>query len=135
MGQSRVDRLREVIPPDGTDFIKVFGPGGTGIDTGGLVSQDATVKFVAPSAETSSTGPEGFRDTWADWLEAWETYRIYFDDMFEKGDSVVMLTRLHGVTKRGGVELQQEAAAIFRFEGDQVVELEFNLDREDALKG
>jgi hypothetical protein len=92
------------------------------------------VKFVASSAETSSVGPDGFRDTWADWLQAWKSYYIYFDEVFEKGDSVVLLTRLQGVTKRDGVELQQEAAAVFRFEGDQIVELEFNLDREDALK-
>ena len=133
MGESRVEQVRAIMPPDGTDFTAVFGRDGTGIDTGGLVAPDATVRFVAPSAETSASGAGGFRDTWADWLEAWESYRIYFDDVFEKGDSVVMLTRLVGVTKRVGVELEQEAAAVFRFEGEQIVELEFNLDREDAL--
>ena len=133
MTKSRIERMRAVLPPDGTDFVAVFGPQGTGLDTGGLIAQDATVKFVAPSAEASSVGPEGFRDTWADWLEAWESYRIYFDDVFERGDAVVMFTRLCGVTKRDGVEMEQEAAAVFRFEGDQVVEVEFNLDREDAL--
>jgi ketosteroid isomerase-like protein len=133
MPESRLERMRAVLPPDGTDFVDVFGPQGTGIDTGGLIAQEATVKFVAPSAEASSVGPEGFRDTWADWLEAWESYRIYYDDVFERGDTVVMFTRLHGVTKRDGVEMHQEAAAVFRFDGDQVVEIEFNLDREDAL--
>ena len=44
-----------------------------------------------------------------------------------------MLVRLRGVTKRDGVEMEHEAAGVFRFEGDQVVEMEFNLDREDAL--
>ena len=134
MSGSRLERMRGLMPADGTDFVGVFGPGGTGIDTGGLIAQDATVKFVAPSAESSSVGPEGFRDTWADWLQAWESYRIYFDEVFEKGDSIVFLTRLRGVTKRDGVEMEQQAAAVFRFEGDQVVEVEFNLDREDALK-
>jgi ketosteroid isomerase-like protein len=133
MPESRLERIRAIMPPDGSDFVDVLGPGGSGIDSGDLIAQDAAVRFVAPSAESSTVGPEGFRDTWMDWLQAWQSYRIYHDDLFEKGDSVVLLTRLHGVTKRGGVELQQEAAAVFRFEGDQVVEIEFNLDREDAL--
>jgi hypothetical protein len=124
MPESRLERIRAIMPPDGSDFVDVLGPGGTGIDSGDLIAQDAAVRFA---------GPEGFRDTWMDWLQAWQSYRIYHDDLFEKGDSVVLLTRLHGVTKRGGVELQQEAAAVFRFEGDEVVEIEFNLDREDAL--
>ena len=94
MGESRVEQVRAIMPPDGTDFTAVFGRDGTGIDTGGLVAPDATVRFVAPSAETSASGAGGFRD---------------------------------------GVELEQEAAAVFRFEGEQIVELEFNLDREDAL--
>jgi ketosteroid isomerase-like protein len=136
MPESRLERMRAVMPPDGADFVEVLSAGGTGIDSGDLIAQDATVRFVAPGAraEISSSGPEGFREGWADWLEAWESHRIYIDDVFEKGDSVVMLVRLHGVTKRDGVEMEQEAAAVFRFEGDQVVEIEFNLDREDVLR-
>ena len=135
MSGSRLERVRAVMPPDGADFAQLLGPGGAGIESGDLVAQDAAVRFVAPSAsaEVSSAGPEGFREGWANWLEGWESFRVYFDDVFEKGDSVVMFVRLQGVTERGGVEMEQEAAAVFRFEGDQVVELEFNLDREDAL--
>jgi ketosteroid isomerase-like protein len=134
--KSRIERLGAVMPPDGADFVEILGPGGTGIDTGDLIAEDATVRFVAPGAraDIGSTGPQGFREGWADWLEAWESHRIYLDDIFEKGDSVVQFVRLRGVTKRDGVEMEQEAAGVFRFEGDQVVEIEFNLDREDALE-
>jgi len=136
MGESRLERMRAVMPPDGADFAQLLGPEGSGIDTGDLIAQDAAVRFVAPgaSAEISTPGPEGFREGWTDWLEAWESHRIYFDDIFEKGDSVVFFVRLRGVTKRDGVEMEQEAAAVFLFDGDQVVDIEFNLDREDALK-
>ncbi len=136
MSGSRLERVRAVMPPDGADFAQLLGEGGGGIETGDLIAQDAVVRFVAPgaSAEFGTTGPEGFREGWANWLEAWESFRIYFDDVFERGDSVVMFVRLRGVTKRGGVEMEEEAASVFRFDGDQVVELEFNLDREDALK-
>lgn len=136
MPESRLERMRAIMPPDGADFVQILSAGGAGIDSGDLIAQDATVRFVAPSAsaEVNTTGPEGFLEGWTDWLEAWESHRIYVDDVFEKGDSVVIFVRLRGVTKRDGVEMEQEAAGVFRFEGDQVVEVEFNLDREDALK-
>ena len=89
--------------------------------------------MVARNAERGTEGPEGFREIWADWLEPWESYRIYYDDVVERDDRVIMLVRLRGVTKRDGVEMEHEAAGVFRFEGDEVVEMEFNLDREDAL--
>ncbi|MGH2838096.1 MAG: nuclear transport factor 2 family protein [Thermoleophilaceae bacterium] len=135
MSGSRLERVKAVMPPDGADFAQILGEGGGGIDAGDLIAQDAVVRFVAPGAraEANTTGPEGFREGWANWLEAWESFRIYFDDVFERGDSVVMFVRLRGVTKHGGVEIEEEAASVFRFDGDQVVELEFNLDREDAL--
>jgi hypothetical protein len=133
MAQANVDRVRAIMPPEGTDLAEVFGAGGGPISAGGLVADDATVNFTARSAESSRSGAEGFREGWADWLEPWQTYRIYYDDIVERGDRVVALVRLRGVTKHGGVEMEHEAAGVFRFEGDQVVELEFSLDREAAL--
>jgi len=135
MSQANVDRVRALMPPDGTDLTEVFGAGGGPISTGGLVKDEATVSFTAPDVETSRAGPEGFREGWADWLEPWKSYRIYYDDIVVRGDRVIALVRLRGVTRRDGVEMEHEAAGVFRFEGDQVVEMEFNLDREDALSG
>jgi ketosteroid isomerase-like protein len=134
MSESKVDRVRAIMPPDGTDLIEVFGAGGGPISTGGLVADDATVTFASPNAEASREGPEGFREGWTDWLEPWESYRIYYDDLIERSDRVVALVRLRGVTRRDRVEMEHEAAGVFRFEGDQIVNMEFNLDREDALK-
>ena len=134
MSQENVERIRAIMPPDGSDLSKVFVEG-SGFSAGGLVLDDAPVRFVAPNAEGSFEGPDGFRDGWADWLEPWESYVVSTDDVIDKGDRVVALTRLRGVTKHGGVEMEHEGAAVFRFEGDHVVEIEFNLDREDALKG
>jgi len=133
MSQANVERVRAIMPPDGTDLVEVFGAGAGPISTGGLVADDASVIFTAPSAEASRSGPDGFREGWADWLEPWESYRIFYDDVIERGDCVVALVRLRGVTRRDGVEMEHEAAGVFRFDGDQVVEMEFNLDRADAL--
>ena len=134
MSQANVERVRAVLPPEGTDLVGVFGAG-PAISTGGLVADDATVTFAAPDAELSRQGPDAFREGWADWLEPWESYRLYYDDVIERGDRVIALVRLRGVTRRDGVEMEHEAAGVFRFVGDQVVEMEFNLDRDDALSG
>ena len=131
MSQERVELVRAVLPADGTELAEVFLE--PGFSSGGLFADNAIVRFTAPSAETEAQGAEGFRDRWADWLEPWESYRIYYDDVVERDDRVIMLVRLRGVTKRDGVEMEHEAAGVFRFEGDQVVEMEFNLDRQDAL--
>ena len=133
MSQERVELVRAIMPPDGTELAEVFVEGG--FSSGGLVADDALVRFVAPSAETEAQGAEGFRDRWADWLEPWESYRMYTDDILDRGERVVALTRLRGITKRDRVEMEHEAAAVFHFEGDTVVQVEFNLDRADALAG
>ena len=132
MSGSRLERVRAVMPSDGTDLVGVFGVSGA-VNDGGLVADDATVRWVSPNVENVVSGPEGFIQSWADWLEPWQSYRISYDDIVERGDRVVILVRFRGVTQRDGVEVEHEAAAVFRFEGDQVVEIEFNLDREDAL--
>ena len=132
MAEGKLERVRAMLPPDGTDLREVFVEGG-GFSSQGLVSDDATVRFVASDAEASAQGPEGFRDTWADWLEPWETYVMFTDDLVDRDDRVIVLTRLRGVTKRDGVEMEHEGAAVFRFDGEQIVEIEFNLNREDAL--
>ena len=134
MIRTRLDQVRTLMPPEGTDLRDVFGPGGAQIDTGGLVRDDATINMVARNAESSTEGPQGFREIWADWLEPWESYRIYYDDVIEREDRVITLVRLRGVTKRDHVEMEHEAAAVFYFEGDQVATMDFHLEREDALK-
>jgi ketosteroid isomerase-like protein len=122
------------MPADGTELKEVFAAPG-GVSSGGLVVDDAKVRFVAPSAEMEAQGPEGFRERWADWLETWESYRMYTDEIIDRGDRVVVLTRLRGLTSRDHVEIEHDAAAVFHFDGDQVVEIAFYLDRDEALAG
>lgn len=133
MAATNLERLAAAMPPDGTDLTKVFVRGG-GFSAAGLIAEDATVRFVTPSAEQTTAGPDGFVDTWADWLEPWKTYTIHYEDFVDRGDRLVALVLLRGVTKHGGVEIEQQAAGVFRFEDNEVVEIEFNLDREDALR-
>ena len=119
-------------PPDGADMTELFGRGL--YSSRGLIAQDAEVRFVGQTGGMmSGTGPGDVAERWSEWLSAWEKYRIFWGEIFERGDSVVMLVRLVGTTKHGGVEIEQPAAAVFRFDGDQVVDIEFTLDRASAL--
>jgi ketosteroid isomerase-like protein len=122
------------MPPDGTDLTVIFGQP-DGASAGGLVRDDATIRFVALSGEMAGTGPEGFYERWADWLMPWETYRIYTEEIFDRGDRVVMLVELVGVTKRDSVEMRHEAAAVFHFDGGEIAEIVFTMDREEAMAG
>lgn len=100
----------------------------------GVIAEDAEVRFVGQTGGMmSGKGPGDVAGYWSEWLSAWEKYTIFWDDIFERGDAVVMLVRLVGTTKHGGVEIEQPAAAVFRFEGEQVVDIEFTLDREGAI--
>ena len=132
MSSERLERVRALIPPDGTDLAATFGVPG-GVSAGGLVADDVPVRFVSASAEMAGAGPEGFYDRWADWLEPWESYRIYTEDVVERADRVVMLVRLVGVTKRDHVEMEHESAAVFRFEGERIAEIVFTMERGAAL--
>ena len=119
-------------PPDGADMVDLFGHGT--FSSQGLIADDAVVRFVGQTGgEMSGRGPDDVGARWRDWLSAWESHRMYWEDFIERGDSVVMLVKIVGVSKHGRVELEQPGAAIFRFEGDQVVEIEFTLDRDGAL--
>lgn len=135
MSQQNVERVRAIAPPDGSDLVELFGRSGSGsFSTGDFVGDDAPIRFVARSAETGGIGPRGFFDGWADWLEPWESYRIYNDEVLDRGDRVVLLVRLRGVAKRGGLELEEEAGAVFHFDGEKVTEIEFRLEPHEELR-
>ena len=124
--------MKQLAPPHGAEMVDLFGRGT--YSSGGLIADDAKVRFVGRTGgEMSGVGPDAAGENWAEWLSAWESHKLYWEDFIEREDRVVMLVTLVGVSKHGGVEIEQPAAAVFRFEGEQVVEIEFTLDREHAL--
>ena len=135
MSTENVEKVRAVMPPDGTDLAEVFGRPG-GFSAGGIVRDDATVRFSSASGgEMAGTGTSGFYERWADWLTPWESYRIYTEELIDRGDRVVALVQLVGVTRRDGVQMGHEGATVFRFEGGEIAEIVFTMDRDDALAG
>lgn len=134
VSEENLERVRAILLPDGTDLVERFGGLAGGVSGGGLVADDATVKMTARSAEIEGVGAQGFREGWLDWLEPWQSYRIYQEGLIDRGDRVIALVRLRGVTKHDSVEMEHEAGAVFRFEGEKVVELEFVLEPHDVLQ-
>lgn len=130
---SKLERVREIMPPDGTDLVELSDV--RAWTRGGVVADEVTVRFEARDGVASAgRGVEGFYERWRDWLEPWETYRVYTDEMVEREDRVVCLVRLEGVTRHGGVKMGHAGVTTYRFEGDEIVEMVFSMDREAALR-
>src|SRR5688500_16829467 len=80
------------------------------------VEPDFAVRMVGPEylpGDLVGHGAEGFRRAWEDWLTPFESFRIEIEETIEAGDRVVTLVRLTGRTKTGGVEMTNDAAAIW----------------------
>lgn len=133
MSHEHVESVRAFMPPDGTDLVEMLGTTGGASVGGPLVPDDVRVRFVAPSAEMGGTGTEGLYEGWEDWLTPWQSYRIYTEELVDRGDRVVALVRLVGVTRRDGVEMEHRPAAVFRFEDDRIAEIVFAMERDEAL--
>ena len=69
---------------------------------------------------------------WSDWTDTYESYRLEAVDLEEGDEVVVFLLNAHGRTRTGGVEVEHEAAGVFRFGGDRVVRVELYLDWNQA---
>ena len=133
MSQTNVERIRALMPPDGSDMRDVFVES-SDFSTDGLVADDATVRFVAPDAEASGTGPEGFRNTWADWLEPWESYRVEVEDVVDAGDDALVLVRDYGRRARTTGEVSVVGGAVWTVREGRVARVAFYLKRSEALE-
>jgi hypothetical protein len=130
--RSKLDRVRELLPPDGADLVDFNRE--RRWSRSDLVADDVKVRFVSRAGATmGGTGPDAFNERWEDWLEPWASYRIYSEDLIDRGDRVIWLVQLVGETRRGGVQMGHEGATVFRFEGDKVVEIVFTMNRDDVL--
>jgi len=112
----QIDRLR-------ADLAEIAAPG--------LV----TVMVGSAGGGLSGTfaGPDGFIEGWRDFLDTFATFRNDIVDYVEANpDTILILSRQRATTATGGVEMDNEAAAIFRFGDGQLREIEFHLDREGA---
>jgi ketosteroid isomerase-like protein len=106
------------------------------IDNLAPLAADDVVTAMVGTDETFTglwTGRDGMRQAWSDWLDTFERVRFSAVEEFEIiGDNVLTAGRQVGTTRVGGVELEQPSAAVWKFRGDELVRVEFHLDREQA---
>jgi ketosteroid isomerase-like protein len=129
------------VQPSGVDMVEIFDadqgtaqpPPGFDAD---LLAPDFETVFLAPEAgaQMGFRGAEGFGEGWRDWLEPWSSYVVDVEDTRLAGEQVVSLVRIRARSRRDGVEVEHEAAAIWTLRDGLVTRVEFHLDREQALR-
>ena len=100
----------------------------------GHATDDFAVEMHGPDEVFVSRreGIEGLRQSWADWLDTFSEVRLEIEGVEEHGENVITYARQVGVTRVGGVEIEQPSASVWKFRDGLVHTVEFHLDRERA---
>jgi ketosteroid isomerase-like protein len=140
--ESNLERLGSALLPFGdTDLVLLFR------SEGGVASiRHALEEIAAPDMVTlmigsergltgTFHGPAGFIEAWQDFTATFRQLRQEIVNLTEvEGEAILAETRQVGTTVTGDVELEDDAAAIFRFSGGLLQQAEFHLDREAARR-
>jgi ketosteroid isomerase-like protein len=140
--QSNLERLSgALLPFADTDLVLLFR------SEGGIAGiRDALEEIAAPDLVTLMIGSErGLTGTFhgpAGFIEAWQDFTATFRQLHQEivnlteveGGAILAETRQTGTTVTGDVELQNDAAAVFRFSGGLLQRAEFHLDPEAARR-
>jgi ketosteroid isomerase-like protein len=69
-------------------------------------------------------GVEGFVTAYRAYAEMWESYSLKPQRIVEVGDKVVVEAKIAGTTRRGGVALEQQVAAVYTFDDGKISRIE-----------
>jgi ketosteroid isomerase-like protein len=81
-----------------------------------------TVESVGRPA--TRPGVEGFFAAYAEYMAMWESATLLADRFVEVGDRVVVEATLSGITRTGGVRLEQAVAAVYTLEDGRIKRIE-----------
>jgi ketosteroid isomerase-like protein len=103
---------------------------------------EAVAERAEPGFETSMIsqagavqhyeGAEGMRAGLKDWSETFSSLRFEAQDVQVFGDNVLTLAQQIGVTRHGGVEIEQPSAVVWKFRDGRIHRVEWHLDRAAA---
>ncbi|HEY6636332.1 MAG TPA: nuclear transport factor 2 family protein [Solirubrobacterales bacterium] len=140
--QTNVARLAGALEPfQGSDLVVVFRD-----ESATERIRRALEKVAAPDLVTLMIGADrgltgkfhgvdGFIEGWADYCQTFKQLRTEITEVAEaQSDVVYVETRQIGVTATAGVELEYQAAAVFRFADGALQQAEFHLDRNAARR-
>jgi ketosteroid isomerase-like protein len=79
-------------------------------------------------------GPDGIREAWQRWHEAFEEVRYDFGEVAAVGDDVVVTYCLHARGRGSGVEVRQSVTLVWTLRERKVIRIRAYLSRADALE-
>jgi ketosteroid isomerase-like protein len=79
-------------------------------------------------------GPEGVREFFTRWIAAWDHFEAERLDLIDAGDAVVQVSRITGVGKGSGAEVQMRSADVFFVEDGKIVRHVGYPDAAEALE-
>jgi ketosteroid isomerase-like protein len=79
-------------------------------------------------------GPDGIRQAWRRWHEAFENVEFEFGDVADGGDAVVVTYRLRARGRGSRVEVNQPLTLVWTLAAGKVVRIRAYLSRADALQ-
>ena len=97
-----------------------------------IATDDFTCGMIAFDVKQEFEGPEGVKAAWNDWLEAYTRLDFRIHEFRDVGENVLMLVDQVGITRHGGVEVEQPSAAVWMFRGERLHRVEFHLDPRSA---
>ena len=108
-------------------FVEVIAP---------YAADDFVCVMVGGALNTTYEGLEGMRRGWQDFQNAFETIQIEPGEMQlgPTGSSVLEFVTLRGRPVGVAAEVEQAAAAVWRFAGGRLRMVEFHIDRDAALR-
>jgi hypothetical protein len=89
--------------------------------------------FVQAGERTSHRGLDGFRQTWLDWLEPWDSYRTEMVRFIDCGDDVLVFVRDYGRRRGMSAEVKLLGGAVWTVRDGKLARAFFYTAREDAL--
>jgi ketosteroid isomerase-like protein len=99
---------------------------------GPIFHEDVESGFVGRH-ESRNRGRDGFRQTWLEWLEPWESYRSEVERVIGCGDDVLVLVKDYGRKAGMSVEVRLFGAAVWTVRDGRIAKAYFFADRQDAL--
>jgi ketosteroid isomerase-like protein len=87
----------------------------------GLYDDEAELDMTRMLAGDVYHGPEEVRKFYTRWIVAWERFQAERLDLIDAGNAVVLVSRITGVGKGSGAEVQMRAADVFFVEDGRIV--------------
>jgi ketosteroid isomerase-like protein len=98
---------------------------------------DPRIEFMLQSGADDAihSGIEAMGQAWAEWLRAWDEFRVEARDFIDLGDDVLVLVEFGGRGRASGVPTEaMSGGCLFSFRDGRAIRLTTFTDRAEALE-